>query len=147
MDKTDLGICAVRNREVFDEAIGPYVTAKLEQVVFGRPRAARSGWFDASGCVWCLFDSESFLRSGDDGRRLRAEWGEGCAIQVFWSMGDVVMPDECDERWVAERIVEEATRQLCARGYRCVPEEREAEGQMHLGVRFSKGLLRGWASR
>lgn len=141
--ESDLGSCACHNRDVFDEVLSSYVVVKLEQVVFAHPHDARSGWFDASGCVWCIFDNEGFLRSGDAGRRLLDDEGEGCAFQVYWSMGDVVMPGACSTRWVAERIVDEATRQLSCRGYRCVPEEREVEGEVHLGVRYRKVLLRG----
>lgn len=141
MGERDLGLCADRNRKVFDEALGPYVAMKLDQVVRKDSREARAGWFDASGCVWCLFDGEDFTRSGDAGRRLRAEQGDACPFQVFWSMGDVVMPGTCDARWVAERIVEESVHQLSERGYRCTTEEREVEGEMHLGVRYRKRLL------
>lgn len=133
--------CANRNREVFNEVLGPYVATKLEQVMARLQRGKTRGWLDASGCVWCLFDDEGFVRSGDAGRRLCAEKGDDCGLQVYWSMGDVVMPGACDDRWVAERIVEEAMRQLSSRGYRCAVEEREVEGHTHLGVRFRKRLL------
>ncbi|MBR3159094.1 MAG: hypothetical protein IKF14_08315 [Atopobiaceae bacterium] len=137
----DLNMCASHNRRVFDEVLRPYVATKLEQVLSSLPHGTQSGWLDASGCVWCLFDDESFLRSGDAGRRQRAKQGEGCDLQVYWSMGDVVMPSACDARWVAERIAEEAVRQLSDGGYRCTLEEREVEGETHLGVRFRKRLL------
>ena len=137
----DLIACASRNREVFEDVLAAYVSTKLEQVLSRLAPGARSGWFDASGCVWCLFDDERFERVGDAGRRLRDEQGDSCPLQVYWSMGDVVMPQPCDERWVAERIAVEARRQLSKRGYKCVPEERLAEGSMHLGVCFRKRLL------
>ena len=137
----DFIACASRNREVFEDVLEAYVSTKLGQVLSRLEPRARSGWFDASGCVWCLFDDERFERVGDAGRRLCDERGEGYPLQVYWSMGDVVMPQPCDERWVAERIAAEARRQLNERGYRCVPEERLAEGSMHLGVRFRKRLL------
>ena len=143
MAEPDLRACADHNRAVFDEILAPYVATKLERVLSQLPRGSRSGWFDASGCVWCLFDDEGFARSGDAGRQLRDERDGGCDLQVYWSMGDVMMPGACDERWVAERIAEEATRQLSSRGYRCTREEREAEGATHLGVRFRRRLL-GW---
>lgn len=142
MGEHDLGLCASHNRKVFDQVLGPYVAMKLEQVVYKGSHEARAGWFDASGCVWCLFDGEDFARSGDAGQQVRAEQGDGCPFQVYWSMGDVVMPGACDARWVAERIVDESVRQLSERGYRCIPEEREAEGEVHLGVRYRKRLLR-----
>lgn len=141
MKETDLSSCAEQNRKVFDRVLPGYVSTKLEQMLTRLPRGERSGWFDASGCVWCLFDDEGFVRSGDEGRRLRDERGEACPVQVYWSMEDVVMPRACDEWWVAERIAAEAVRQLCAQGYRCATEEREAEGAMHLGVRFRRRLL------
>lgn len=142
MDNPDLGSCASHNRQVFDEVLGSYVATKLEQVVSRHPRGTAWGWFDASGCVWCLFDGEDFWRSGDAGRRACAEQGDSCALQVYWSMGDVVMPGACDPRWVAERIVQESLRQLSGRGYRCMAEEREVEGETHLGVRFRKRIWR-----
>ncbi len=139
----DLVSCASHNMEVFDKVLAPYVSVKLEQVVSKLPHGKARGWLDASGCVWCLFDDESFVRSGDAGRRLLAEKGKDCGLQVYWSMGDVLMPGTCDERWVAERIVEEAIRQLSNRGYRCAAEEREVDGETHLGVIFRKKLLSG----
>lgn len=141
MGEADLRSCADQNQRVFDSVLASYVATKLKQVLAQLPRSSRSGWFDASGCVWCLFDDEGFVRSGDEGRRLRDERGEACPVQVYWSMEDVVMPRACDERWVAERIAAEAVRQLCAQGYRCATEEREAEGATHLGVRFRRRLL------
>lgn len=136
MSNLDLGSCAEHNRMTFDEVLGPYVATKLGQTIPSRPRGMRVGWFDASGCVWCVFDDERFLRSGDAGRRLRDEQGEACTLQVYWSMEDVVMPGACGTRWVAERIAEEAIHQLSSRGYCCATEERVAEGETHLGVRF-----------
>ena len=68
--------------------------------------------------------------------RLRDERGEDYVLQVYWSMEDVVMPSACTTRWVAERIAGEAIRQLSSRDYRCATEEREAEGEMYLGIRF-----------
>lgn len=141
--ESDLGFCACHNRDVFDEVLGLYVAIKLEQVVYTHSHDARSGWFDASGCVWCIFDNEGFLRSGDAGRRLLSKEGESCAFQVYWSVGDVVMPGACSTRWVAERIIDEAMHQLSSRGYRCVPEKRKVEDEVHLGVRYNKGLLWG----
>ena len=141
MGEADLRSCADQNQRVFDSVLASYVATKLKQVLAQLPRSSRSGWFDASGCVWCLFDDEGFVRSGDEGRRLRDEAGDASPVQVYWSIEDVVMPRACDERWVAERIAAEAVRQLCAQGYRCATEEREAEGAMHFGVRFRRRLL------
>lgn len=141
MEEADLSLCAEHNRRVFDDALASYVAMKLDQVLARLPTGQRSGWFDASGCVWCLFDDEGFTRAGDAGRRLREERGDACPLQVYWSMGDVVMPRICDERWVAERIAMEAERQLSTCGYRCMIENREEEGEVHLGVRFRKRLL------
>ena len=141
MDEHDLYLSAERNRDVFEDVLASYVATKLERVLSQLPRKVRSGWFDASGCVWCLFDAEEFVRSGDAGRRLRNEQDGECSLQVFWSMGDVLMPRDCDERWVAGRIVTEATKQLSAKGYRCAADEREVDGEEHLGVRFRKRLL------
>ena len=146
MEEADLSVCAEHNRGVFDDVLSPYVAMKLEQVLGRLPVGKCSGWFDASGCVWCLFDDEKFVRSGDAGRRLRDELGVSCPLQVYWSMGDVMMPDACDERWVAARIAAEAEKQLSSHGYKCKPEEREEEGAMHLGVCFCK-TLRWWTQK
>ena len=145
MEEPDLCVCADQNRKVFDEVLASYVATKLGQVLPRVPRGKRTGWFDASGCVWCVFDDEGFARSGDAGRRLRDERGKDCDLQIYWSMGDVVMPGDCDERWVAERIAAEATRQLSSQGYRCTEEEHMVDGEAHLGVRFRKAL-RHWLS-
>ena len=142
MGEPELGLCAKHNQRVFERVLASYVATKLEQVLSQVPRGARAGWLDASGCVWCLFDDEGFVRSGDSGRRLRDELGESCDLQVYWSMGDVVMPGTCDERWVARRIAAEVEQQLASRGYHCAIEEREEEGGTHLGVRFRRKLLR-----
>ena len=142
MEEPDPISCADRNRRVFENVLAPCVTTKLEQLLPRLPQGSRgSSWFDASGCVWCLFDDEGFERCGDAGRRLREGCGDTCGVQVYWSMGDVVMPGECDERWVAKRIAAEARRQLASRGYRCETEVRETEGEEHLGVRFRRRLL------
>lgn len=138
----ELRIAAERNRKVFDEVLASYVAAKIDRILSLLPHGARTGWFDASGCVWCLFDDEGFARSGDDGHRMHDELGGECPLQVYWSMGDVMMPGECNVRWVAERISDEAIRQLRSRGYQCVTEKREVDGEEHLGVRFRKRLLR-----
>ena len=92
MKETDLSSCAEQNRKVFDRVLPGYVSTKLEQMLTRLPRGERSGWFDASGCVWCLFDAEAFARSGDQGRHLRDEAGDASPVQVYWSMEDVVMP-------------------------------------------------------
>lgn len=143
MEEFDLRVYADQNRKVFDDVLASYVATKLGQVLPRIPRTKRTGWFDASGCVWCLFDAEGFTRSGDAGRRLREEQGKACDLRVYWSMGDVVMPGACDERWVAERIAEEAVWQLSSQGFCCTTEERTVDGETHLGVHFQK-TLRHW---
>ena len=135
---------AAQNRRVFDQVLAGYVRMKLAQVM---PRMGKQGWFDASGCVWCLFDDERFVRSGSAARELREQGQQGFDLQVYWSIEDVVMPSGCDERWVAVQIVHEAVRQLGEQGYRSAVEERTVEGERHLGVRFHRGLLAGlWGS-
>ncbi|MDI9590291.1 MAG: hypothetical protein QM302_04540 [Acidobacteriota bacterium] len=141
MDTDELRVCSLRNRLTFERVIGPYVQVKVSQAVRQREkdagrRMAREGWLDASGCVWCVFDSPSFMRSGSAARALRDDAGSGFDLQVYWSVEDVVMPHECSERWVAERIADEAERQLSELGYACRVEERHVEGDVHLGVRF-----------
>ena len=134
----ELRSSASENRATFDLALGQYVRSKLRQVMSRLPHGGRQGWFDASGCGWCLFDDERFDRSGEEGRRLREECGDACDLQVYWSMGDVVMPRECDERWVAERIATEASRQLEGQGYACTTEWRDTAEGRHLGVAFAR---------
>ena len=133
MDRAGLRVCSLRNRLTFENALGPYVQAKVAQTL-------RRGekWLDAAGCGWGLFDDGAFMRSGSLAHELRDDPAGGFDLQVFWSMGDVVMPHECDERWVARRIAEEAQRQLEEQGYRAEPEEREAEGGQHLGVQIGR---------
>ena len=80
MNETDLDFCARHNRDAFDEVIAPYVSAKLEQVVSRLSSKGLLGWLDASGCVWCLFDDEVFLRSGELGRHLQAKQGDACGV-------------------------------------------------------------------
>lgn len=141
MNTGELRVCSLRNRLTFEKVLAPYVRIKIEQAERMRARGARGrrlpeGWLDASGCVWCVFDDPSFLRSGSVAHELRDAADGGFDLQVYWSMEDVVMPHECGERWVAERIATEATRQLEAAGYRCTVEERVVEGEPHLGVSF-----------
>lgn len=131
----ELHEAALRNVRVFEEVLAAYVAGKLDQVL---RRAGRTGWFDASGCVWCLFDDPGFVRSGDAARVARERDGQTFGLQVYWSMGDVIMPGECDEHWVAERIACEAERQLDSLGYRHVREERMTEEGMHMGVAYRK---------
>lgn len=133
MDRAGLRVCSLRNRLTFEKALGPYVAAKIAQTL-----QRGEDWLDASGCVWCLFDDEAFERSGGLAHELRDDPASGFDLQVFWSIEDVVMPRECDERWVARRIAGEAQRQLEERGYRAKLEERTAEGERHLGVRIRR---------
>ena len=134
----ELHASAGANRATFDLVLGLYVRGKLQQVMSRLSHGGRRGWFDASGCVWCLFDDERFCRSGEEGRQLREERGDACDLQVYWSMGDVLMPRECDERWVAERIAAEACRQLGEQGYACATEWRDTAEGRHLGVAFAR---------
>lgn len=138
MDRAGLRVCSLRNRLTFEKALGPYVEAKIAQTL-----QRSEEWLDASGCVWCLFDDEAFMRSGSLAHELRDDPTNGFDLQVFWSMEDVVMPHECDERWVARRIADEAQRQLGERGYHAELEERATEGERHLGVRIRRRGARG----
>lgn len=129
---------AQRNREAFDEVLPAYVSLKLTGVARALDRGARSAWLDASGCVWCVFDDPAFIRSGN-GTDAHVETGEGeHGLQAFWSMGDVMMPGECDVAWVAERIAREAMLQLRRLGYHRRLQFREVEGERHRGVLFSR---------
>lgn len=138
MDRAGLRVCSLRNRLTFEKALGPYVETKIAQTL-----QRGEGWLDASGCVWCLFDDETFERSGGLAHELRDDPASDFDLQVFWSIEDVVMPHECDERWVARRIADEAQRQLEERGYRAELEERATEGERHLGVRIRRRGMRG----
>ena len=141
VEREELCAVALRNRQAFDEALRPYVQQKLERTVLGRT-AKREGWFDASGCVWCLFDGEEFERSGSAASEMRERLGDIFGLQIYWSIEDVVMPGECDETWVARRIAAEAAEQLSARGFACKEEWRDTAEGRHLGVAYRKsGLL------
>ncbi|MBP3893128.1 MAG: hypothetical protein J6D34_03715 [Atopobiaceae bacterium] len=139
MTREELERAAQHNRWAFDEVLCPYVQQKLEATV-GRGRTGQAGWFDASGCVWCLFDDEAFERTGSAASELREQPG-GCGLQVYWSVEDVVMPGECDETWVARRIAAEAAKQLVAQGLVCKEEWRDTAEGRHLGVTYRRGSL------
>lgn len=130
----------MRNRATFERVVGPYVSLKLADKIARRGNTTRKSWFDASGCVWCLFDDEGFVRSGCAGRDAKAAEGDAFDLQVFWSLEDVLMPAECDERWVAGRIADDAMRLLTEQGFRCKLEERMTGEGRHLGVRFCRPL-------
>ena len=78
-------------------------------------------WFDATDCIWCVFDDSAFERCEEGVARARgssvvaAGTSASCDLQVYWGLGDVVMPPACDATWVAERIAQEAARQLRAK--------------------------------
>ncbi len=143
----ELHEAAERNRFAFERALAKHVRLKLTNTLERHDGSKRAGWFDATGCVWCLFDDEAFARSGTAGREAQAAAGNAFDLQLFWSVEDVLMPVGCDERWVAERIAAEATRQLEAQGFLCKPEEREPDKGLHLGVAYRRprGLERIWS--
>jgi len=140
MGDPELDEYARRNREVFDRALAPYVAAKLEQTTRRLSLRTHSAFFDASGCVPCLFDDERFLRSGNmaTDAQARGECEEYC---VFWSFADIIMPPGCDEDWVAEQIADEAIRQAKQAGLRARRQTRVVEGTEHIGVLVSRRLL------
>lgn len=130
----ELRAMAARNRDAFESVLSPYVQCKLDQLQDQRRRGVREDWFDASGCVWCLFDDPAFERCEDRVTKLRSQDPDEFRLQVFWSLGDVVMPEDCDEAWVASRIAREALGQLGGQGYDARAEERLVEGETHQGV-------------
>lgn len=140
MDQVALYDCARHNRQVFDEALVTYVDAKLSQVTPKLTQGERNVWLDATACVWCLFDDERFVRSGNLASELRSQ-DPTFDLCVFWSFEDVCMPSGSDCDWVAERIVDESLRQLRQQGLHCRPQTRIVEGEPHRGVLVSEGLL------
>ena len=81
----DLAASAAANAEVFEDALVPYVKTK---VVWATDKAS-SGWLDCTGCIWCVFDDERFIRQdlSDDERHDPA-----LPYRLYWSIGDVCMP-------------------------------------------------------
>lgn len=144
MDIVELRQQADRNLETFNKVLNPYVSLKIESAAHQLKRGARNAWLDASGCVWCLFDDPAFLRSGNEASTLKEELGDELGLQVYWSMGDVVMPPECSPSWVAQRILEEAMKQLSELRYHRKTLAREVDGERHEGVIFAKTLFRLW---
>ncbi|MDO4807791.1 MAG: hypothetical protein Q4A07_11145 [Coriobacteriales bacterium] len=141
MDICELRRHAAHNREVFDRVLAPYVALKVANVVRSLDHDARNVWFDASGCAWCLFDDPAFIRAGNEATALKEAQGGSFDLQVFWSMGDVVMPHECDAAWVAKRIAEEAKAQLAKQGLHCRRQDRHVEGEHHKGVLVAKTIF------
>ncbi len=138
MDDEELKVQARINREVFERVLAPYVALKIENAMRAIERGSRNAWLDASGCVWCIFDDQAFMRSGNEARERKESHDDSFELQVYWSMGDIVMPHECTEEWVAQRIVEEAKLQLRALGFHRRRQIREVDGERHIGVLFSK---------
>ena len=142
MDIDELKQHAAYNREVFDRVLAPYVAAKITNVAHALDHGAHNVWLDASGCVWCLFDGPDFMRSGDEAQALTETQDDSLDLQVFWSLGNVVMPGACDAQWVAKRIAQEALRQLPKLGFHRRMQSREIEGERHEGVLFAKTIFR-----
>lgn len=142
MNAAELRRYAAYNREAFDRVLAPYVATKIANVARSLERGAQNAWLDASGCVWCLFDDPAFKRSGNEASALKETQGAGFDLQVFWSMGDVVMPHECDTKWVAKQIVNEAMRQLPKLGFCCRQQSRKVDGECHEGVLFARSVFR-----
>lgn len=142
MDNDELMRHASDNRRVFEQVLEPYVALKIANVAHLLERGARNAWLDASGCVWCVFDDPAFTRL-DSGKVACGEDREdGPGLQVFWSMGDVVMPPECDAAWAAKRIADEAMRQLPKLGFHRRKQAREVDGERHEGILFAKSIFR-----
>lgn len=140
---TTYGDAAQHNRAAFDATLEGYVGQKLAYSLKRLERGESEVWFDTTDCVWCVFDDPAFerhegvrerLRAMDDGATRASREKAAGDLQVYWSLGDVVMPAECDTLWVARRIADEARRQLEARGYRCESVERMVEDEMRVGV-------------
>ena len=143
---------AEHNRVTFDATLEGYVGQKLAYPTKRLGQGERELWFDATDCVWCVFDDPAFERYEDVRTDLRASGDEGSSsgsdedhdLQIYWSLGDVVMPAACDVAWVARRIADEAVRQFRLQGYRCMLQERMVDGEPHVGVsvRLSSALSR-----
>lgn len=143
--------CALGNRATFDAVLEAYVRQKLAYYLKRLGQGEREVWFDATDCVWCVFDDPAFERHGDVREQLRA-LGEAAGgpsadanatdgLQIYWSLGDIVMPVECDTVWVAHRIAEEVVRQLEGQGYRCLLVERAVEDETRVGVLVRRAAL------
>lgn len=128
----DLAASAAANAEVFEDALVPYVKTK---VVWATDKAS-SGWLDCTGCIWCVFDDERFIRQElSDAERQ----DPALPYRLYWSIGDVCMPASATPDWVATRIQAEAIRLLREAGFTAGPETRTIDGEPHLGVSFSQG--------
>jgi len=133
---------AEHNRATFDATLEGYVGQKLAYPTKLLEQGERELWFDATDCVWCVFDDPTFERYEDVRTDSRASSDDGSAsdsdeaseLQVYWSLGDVVMPASCDAAWVARRIADEAVRQFRSQGYRCKLQERMVDDEPHVGV-------------
>lgn len=130
------------NRQTFDATLEGYVSQKLAYSLKRLQQGERELWFDATDCVWCVFDDPAFVRREDTGL---TGTDVPTDLQVYWSLGHVVMPSACDVPWVGEHIAQEAQRQLEELGYRCRIEHRtidEIDDQPHVGVSVrTPGLL------
>ena len=127
----DLAASAAANALVFEDALAPYVQTK---VAWATERAT-SGWLDCTGCIWCVFDDERFVRQElSDAERQ----DPALPYRLYWSIGDVCMPASATPDWVATRIQTEAIRILREAGFTAVPEARTVDGEPHLGVTFKR---------
>lgn len=143
---------AEHNRATFDATLEGYMGQKLAYPAKRLEQGERELWFDATDCVWCVFDDPAFERYEDVRSDLRTVSDDGSTsgseevpdLQIYWSLGDVVMPAACDAAWVARRIADEAVRQFRSQGYRCKLQERMVDGEPHVGVsvRVSSALSR-----
>ena len=135
------------NQAAFDATLESYVGQKLAYALRRLTQGEREVWFDATDCIWCVFDDPAFERCEEGVARAKgssvvaAGTSASCDLQVYWSLGDVVMPPACDATWVAQRIAQEAARQLRAKGYRCSVEERPGEDGPHRGVVVRRPVL------
>ena len=139
MERETLNDYALRNREVFDLALPIYVEQKLTQALGEFDKTDGCIWLDATACVWCLFDDERFVRSGNLASEIKAR-DASFGLCVFWSFGDVCMPSGCDRDWVAKCIVHEGKRQLRALGLHAMSKTRTVERERHKGLFASRRL-------
>ena len=82
----ELQEAAERNRFAVERALAKHVRLKLTDTLERHDGSKRAGWFDATGCVWCLFDDEAFARPGTAGREAQAAAGNAFDLQLFWSV-------------------------------------------------------------
>ena len=98
-----------------------FVCTLVYLVVSAWPRgSARCGLMPPTASGACLttlrLNAAKRVSQGPRGAVwLPQERARPATSRFYWGLGDVVMPPACDATWVAERIAQEAARQLRAK--------------------------------